>query len=146
MDHPLDQFEVVSMLHLFGTLIISSLTGFHFFIVVFIFCIFDMVVFSFGKSNKLKTLVKFFKKVIQNIFTENLPLYIQPYFAITFYLFANLFLSNYIGLVPYAFTVTSSIVVTGQLSMMHFLGVNIIGIYLWGRYLINLFLPGDTPL
>lgn len=77
---------------------------------------------------------------------ENLYIRKQQYFAVLFYLFLTLLFANLIGLLPYSFTVTSSFVVTLFISLLHFIGVNIIGASQHGWELNNLFLPSGAPL
>lgn len=66
-------------------------------------------------------------QLVQAMVKENLYIRKQQYFAVLFYLFVTLLLANLIGLIPYSFTVTSSFIFTFFISLMHFVGVNVIG-------------------
>ena len=69
----------------------------------------------------------------------------KPYFAFIFsflclYLFCNMF-----GMIPYAFTVTSHIIVTFILASFIFVGVTIIGFMKHGFGYLKLFVPSGVP-
>jgi len=85
-------------------------------------------------------------QLVQSMVKENLYIRKQQYFAVLFYLFVTLLLANLIGLLPYSFTATSSFIVTLFISLLHFIGVNIIGASQHGWELNNLFLPSGAPL
>jgi F-type H+-transporting ATPase subunit a len=67
-------------------------------------------------------------KLVKNILRENLNIKKQQYFAIVFYLFLVILLSNLVGLIPYSFTITSSFIVTFFIALTHFIGINLIGV------------------
>jgi F-type H+-transporting ATPase subunit a len=53
--------------------------------------------------------------------------------------------ANFLGLIPYSYTVTSQIVVTFALAAVVFIGVTIIGIVLHGFHFLRLFVPQGVP-
>ena len=57
-----------------------------------------------------------------------------------------LLFSNAIGLIPYAFTVTSHVIVTFALAIVVFLGVTVIAIIKHGLRFFSFFLPPGVPL
>jgi F-type H+-transporting ATPase subunit a len=57
---------------------------------------------------------------------ENLAISKQQYFSVIFYLFLTLFFANLVGMLPFAFTITSSFVVTFFLALTHFVAINLI--------------------
>jgi ATP synthase subunit 6 len=63
-----------------------------------------------------------------------------------FSIFLFLLFSNILGLIPFAFTTTSHIVVTFGLAFMFFVGINLIGIKHHGLHMLSLFLPAGSPL
>ena len=141
--HPLDQFKISSIFNFFGFKLVSIAI----FLTLTLFVInFLFKISRLKKSTDIDIIISSNKTLVANILKENLPLYVQTYFAIIFFLFLNIFLNNSVGLLPYAFTTTSSVMVTANLSLMHFIGINIIGINIYGWELVNLFLPGDSPL
>lgn len=80
--------------------------------------------------------------VIENIKGENS----QRFFPLIFSIFFFVASMNLIGLIPYSFTVTSHFVVTFIVSLIVFIGLNIICIKTHGLKFFSLFLPSGTPL
>ncbi len=70
----------------------------------------------------------------------------MKFFPFVFSLFMFILIANLIGLIPYAFTITSHIVVTLALSMSVFLTVLIYGFWKNGLHFFNLFVPKGVPL
>ncbi len=70
----------------------------------------------------------------------------MKFFPFVFSLFTFILIANLIGLIPYAFTITSHIVVTLALSMSVFLTVLIYGFWKNGLHFFNLFVPKGVPL
>ncbi|MBL8630113.1 MAG: F0F1 ATP synthase subunit A [Rhodospirillaceae bacterium] len=70
----------------------------------------------------------------------------MAYFPFIFTLFMFILLGNFLGLLPYAFTFTSHIVVNATLAVFIFLAVTVIGFARHGLHYFSLFLPPGTPL
>ena len=70
----------------------------------------------------------------------------RAYFPFVFSLFMFILFANTIGLIPYAFTVTSHIIVTFALAALVFLGVTVIAIAKHRMKFFSYFLPAGTPL
>lgn len=70
----------------------------------------------------------------------------RKYFPFVFTLFMFLLFGNLVGLVPYAFTYTSHIIVTAALAIFVFLAVTVIGFARHGLGYLRLFLPEGTPV
>lgn len=69
----------------------------------------------------------------------------MKYFPYIFTLFLFVLFSNMIGMVPYAFTVTSHIAVTGFLALAVFVTVTTIGFVKHGTHFLGFFWPKDAP-
>ena len=69
----------------------------------------------------------------------------KPYFAFIFSIFMFVLFCNMFGMIPYAFTVTSHIIVTFILASVIFLGVTIIGFMKHGFGYLKLFVPSGVP-
>ena len=69
----------------------------------------------------------------------------MKYFPFVFALFIFIFLSNMLGMIPGAFTVTSHLVVTGALALMVFLTVLVVGFARNGLRFLKLFVPSGVP-
>ena len=68
------------------------------------------------------------------------------YFPFIFALFAFILICNMLGMLPYAFTVTSQIVVTFALALGVFFTVILLGVYRNGFGFLKLFVPSGVPL
>jgi F-type H+-transporting ATPase subunit a len=69
----------------------------------------------------------------------------KKYFPFVFTLFIFILFCNLLGLVPYAFTPTSHIIVTFAMAATVFLGVTIIGIARHGLHFLSFFVPKGVP-
>ncbi len=67
------------------------------------------------------------------------------FFPFVFTLFFFIFAANMIGMVPYFYTTTSQIVVTGVLALIVFLLVTLFGFYKHGLGFLKLFAPAGAP-
>ena len=70
----------------------------------------------------------------------------KPYFAFIFSLFMFVLFCNMFGMIPYAFTVTSHIIVTFMLASFIFIVVTIIGFIKHGGGYLKLFVPSGVPI
>lgn len=68
------------------------------------------------------------------------------YFPLIFSLFLFILFGNLWGMVPYAFTFTSHIIVTFALAMIVFLGVTVVGLIKHKWRFFRLFFPDGVPL
>ncbi len=67
------------------------------------------------------------------------------FFPLVFSLFTFILVANLLGMLPYAFTVTSHLAVTFAMAMMVFLTVTIYGVMRNGSGFLRLFLPSGIP-
>ena len=70
----------------------------------------------------------------------------MKFFPLVFSLFMFICVSNLIGLIPYAFTVSSHIIVTGALALLVFFIVLFYGLYKNGLKFFKLFVPSGVPI
>ncbi len=70
----------------------------------------------------------------------------SKYFAFVFTIFMIVLMGNLLGLLPYSFTYTSHIIVTGALALLVFFTATLIGIFKHGLHFFSLFLPKGLPL
>jgi F-type H+-transporting ATPase subunit a len=68
------------------------------------------------------------------------------FFPLVFSLFMFVLISNVIGLIPFAFTVSSHIIVTASLALLVFFTVIIYGFYKHGLGFLRLFVPRGIPI
>jgi F-type H+-transporting ATPase subunit a len=77
---------------------------------------------------------------------ENLGKESAKYFPFVFTLFMIVLMGNLLGLIPYSFTYTSHIIVTGALALFVFGMATLVGIWRHGLHFFSLFLPKGLPL
>ena len=70
----------------------------------------------------------------------------KPYFPFIFSLFIFVLLCNMIGMLPYAFTVTSHIIVTMIMAIFIFIAVTFIGFVKHGFKYLSIFVPKGVPV
>jgi len=70
----------------------------------------------------------------------------MKFFPFVFSIFMFVLTLNMLGLIPYAFTVTSHIIVTAALAITVFLIVLIYGLWRHGLHFFNLFVPKGVPI
>jgi F-type H+-transporting ATPase subunit a len=68
------------------------------------------------------------------------------FFPFVFSIFMLLTVSNIVGIIPYAFTISSHIIVTAALAVMVFLTVVIYGFYKNGLKFLKIFVPSGVPI
>nr|YP_009317597.1 ATP synthase F0 subunit 6 [Pterocladiella media]AOX49049.1 ATP synthase F0 subunit 6 [Pterocladiella media] len=147
---PLEQFEIVTILPLsIGGINISITNSTLFMFLTFTISIFWLSL-SFYKNSLIPTNWQLLKESIyeitSNMIRENLGSKGEFYFPFIFSLHLFLLFCNFIGMVPYSFTVTSHIIFTFGLALSIFIGINIIGIQTHGINFFSLFLPRGVPL
>jgi F-type H+-transporting ATPase subunit a len=69
----------------------------------------------------------------------------MKFFPLVFSLFTFVLVSNWLGLLPYSFTVTSHVIITAALAVLVFLTVLIYGIVRNGVGFLKLFVPSGIP-
>lgn len=70
----------------------------------------------------------------------------MKFFPFVFSLFMFILVANMVGLIPYAFTVTSHIIITVSLALLVFLTVVIYGFWKNGLRFFKLFVPSGIPI
>jgi F-type H+-transporting ATPase subunit a len=69
----------------------------------------------------------------------------RRYFPVIFTVFMIVLMGNVLGLLPYSFTYTSHIIVTGILALLIFVMVTILGFVNHGTHFLSLFSPPGVP-
>ena len=83
---------------------------------------------------------------IANMLRENVGSEGRGYFPFIFTLFLFILFGNLFGMIPYAYTFTSQIIVTFAMAVTVFVGVTVIGLVRHGLRFFTLFVPSGTPL
>ena len=82
---------------------------------------------------------------VANMIRENIGSKGREYFPLVFTIFMFVLLGNMLGMIPYSFTYTSHIIVTGVMALVIFLMVVVIGIARHGLHFFSLFVPPGVP-
>lgn len=85
-------------------------------------------------------------RFVYSLFVENCSSKLYYFYVLIFLLFLNICLFNYLGMLPYTFTMTSHIIFTLNYSFLFFFSLNILSVFLYGFYFLGLFLPSGSPL
>jgi F-type H+-transporting ATPase subunit a len=110
-----------------------------------------LLIFNFGskKNSLLPTKVQLLAELsysfVSKMISDTAGSKAKPYFAFIFSLFMFVLFCNMFGMIPYAFTVTSHIIVTFILASFIFIGVTIIGFMKHGFGYLKLFVPSGVP-
>ncbi|KAF0117361.1 MAG: atpB [Rhodospirillaceae bacterium] len=83
---------------------------------------------------------------VANMIRDNVGKEGFRYFPFIFTLFMFVLVGNVLGMLPYSFTYTSHIAVTGALALVVFAGVTLIGFARHGLHFLRLFFPHGAPL
>jgi len=109
------------------------------------------VVFVFGMSRKamvpgrLQSAAELGYEFIAGMVRDNVGNAGKKYFPFVLTLFVFILFCNLLGLVPYAFTPTSHIIVTFAMAATVFIGVTIIGFARHGAHFVSFFVPKGVP-
>lgn len=148
MHDPLHQFEIHTFcpMTLFGMDVSFTNASLFMVLTTAVLCVF----FSLGKRQMVPGYVQYLQETslsfVANLIKTSVGRDGMPFAPLIFSLFLFIFGANYIGLLPYTFTVTSHIIVTFTLAMVVFLVTTLVGIYKHGFHFLRLFFPKDLPL
>ena len=95
---------------------------------------------------RLQAMAESLYECIYNMVIDNIGPEGKPYFPLVFSVFLFVLLGNILGMIPYAFTFTSHIIVTFSLASLVFLIVCIVGFLNHGLHFFSLFMPQGAPL
>lgn len=154
---PLEQFSIIPLLHLkLGSLYLSFtnasvfmlLTILLFLLLVHLATKTGGVVVPNAMQYFVELLFEFVLKLVnaqigQRNHADNTGFSLFPCILVTF---TWLLLGNLFGMIPYSFTVTSQLIVTGALSFSLFIGITLVGFNTNGFHFFSLLLPGGVPL
>ena len=94
---------------------------------------------------RLQSLAEMAYEFISGMVHSNAGIEGRPFIPFVFALFMFLLLGNLIGMVPYTFTFTSHLIVTGTLAMVVFVMVTLLGFIKHGLHFFSKFVPKGVP-
>ena len=95
--------------------------------------------------NKIQLIAELIYNFISKMISDTAGSKAKPYFPFIFSLFMFVLFCNMIGMLPYAFTVTSHIIVTLVMALFIFISVTIIGFIKHGFKYLSIFVPKGVP-
>jgi len=146
----MEQFEIKRLLNFHIGSLDASFTNSALWMVVAVAL--ATVVFVFGMSRRamvpgrLQATAELGYEFIAGMVRDNVGNAGRKYFPFIFTLFVFILFCNLLGLVPYAFTPTSHIIVTFAMALVVFLGVTVIGFVRHGAHFLSFFVPKGVPL
>ncbi len=155
MFSPFEQFQLYPYFYIFSKTAIFLLLalGVYLFFFVTIFNIKPSEMnnsWQLGKFLPRRSYLQYLFEFIYDFLYQLVKTYIGEAGFLYFPVIASFFLwilaLNFLGMVPYAFTVTSHIATTGGFALAIFIGIQIIGILVHRFYLFQFFLPAGAPM
>nr|QTK22392.1 ATP synthase F0 subunit a [Pneumocystis sp. 'ludovicianus'] len=149
---PLDQFEIHTIFSIdipflgYREFSITNI-GLYFAIVVLTLLLLNLATTNNNKiiANGWKMSQESIYITILNIVENQIGSKGQKYFPFIYSLFIFILISNFIGMIPYSFAVTSHLIFTVAISMTILIGVTLLGIQLHGLNFFSFFVPSGVP-
>ena len=146
---PIHQFAIqpIVSLHPFG--VDATFTNASLFMVIVVLCVAGLMLFGTRARALVPGRVQSLAEMAYEFVVSTLNMADlhdgMHFFPFVFTLFLFVLLSNLIGLIPYTFTVTSQIVVTGALALLVIGIVVVYGFIHNGTRFLKLFVPSGVP-
>lgn len=96
--------------------------------------------------NRWQNVAEMLYEFVAGMVRDNLGQEGRKYFPFVFSIFMIVLMGNLLGMIPYSFTYTSHIIVTGALALMVFFLATMVGFVRHGFHFFSLFLPKGLPL
>lgn len=145
----LEQFDVLSLGSIPCVGFLSNTAVFTF--IVFLWLAATTSFFTtYEKTNSNLLSRRFFllmpvSNFMSTLFRENIIAQKNVFFYFLSSLFTFLLVSNLVGMIPYAVTITSYMVVTFFFSCTVFIASTVLGLYIHRSHFFSLFIPAGTP-
>jgi F-type H+-transporting ATPase subunit a len=94
---------------------------------------------------RFQSLSEMFYEFIESMVRTNIGAKGTPYIPFVLAVFMTVLFGNLLGMIPYMFTITSHIIVTGTLAILVFLSVTVIAIAKHGTHFFSFFIPEGSP-
>jgi len=147
--NPIAQFEINTLIPINIGGIDASFTNAGAFMVMTVVSLTAFLIIGMrGRAlvpGRWQSMVELSYEFIAGMLRENVGSEGRKFFPFVFSLFMFIFFANLLGLLPYAFTFTSHIVVTFALAMVVFIGVTVVGFACHGLRFFTFFVPSGVP-
>lgn len=153
---PLEQFDIKA-LTVWWSISCSSCPfinvfffKFNYLNIVFILQLNIFIFYFFFSTLKKKTLTYIIKiniiEAISDLVSKNINIKKHIYIPYLLFIFIIVYINNMSGMIPYSYTTTSSLILTFFISLTTYVGINILGSYLYKFKFFSAILPGGTPI
>ena len=146
---PIEQFDISKIVPLhFGGYDISFTNSALFMLLAVGITAFIMIAGSAARAyvpGRLQSLAEMAYEFVANMVRQATGESGMKFFPLVFCLFMFIFVVNFLGLIPYTFTVTTHIIITVTLALMVFFTVIITGFVKNGFGFLRLFVPSGVP-
>lgn len=151
MAGPIEQFEIkplVRLAEIAGHEISFTNASAYMVLTVAVSSAFLMISIRKRRLNpgRLQSTTEMLYEFVAGLLRQNAGEQGMRFFPFVFSLFVFILVANLIGMFPYAFTVTSQIIVTFALAILVFLTVTIYGFRRHGLKFLRLFMPAGVPV
>jgi F-type H+-transporting ATPase subunit a len=147
--HPLEQFHIQRLIPIHIGGIDVSFTNSALLMTVAVVLITALIVLGTRRRalvpGRWQSLAELSYEFVADMVETNVGHGGREFFPFIFTLFMFILFANFLGLIPYSYTVTSQIVVTFALAAFVFIGVTIIGVAKHGFQFLRLFVPQGVP-
>lgn len=149
MANPLHQFEIKTLAPIEIGGLNASLTNAGAFMLLTVAAVTIFITLGMRERSlvpgRWQSLAEMSYEFIAGMIRDNVGTEGRRYFAFIFSLFMFVLFANLLGLIPYAFTFTSHIIVTFAMALFVFLGVTVIGFVRHGLHFLHFFVPKGVP-
>lgn len=149
INSPFEQFKIYYLMSIDvagSTIFFSNFTLYNLMVYIIIVLMFTMFYRTLFHNNFYNNIIKgyysFTYSTLESQVSSRGIIYI-PFFQ---YVFLFVAISNLVGMIPYSFSITSHIAFVFGLSLIIFLGLQVIGLMKFGYEFFGFFLPGGVPI
>ena len=147
--NPIHQFIIEPQIELSAAGFDISFTNSSLWMVISAFTAVSFMMMSTGSRSlipgRLQMISEMMYEFIAGMIRDNIGTHGRQYFPFIFTLFMMVLMGNVLGLIPYSFTFTSHIAVTGALAIMVFVMVTIYGFANHGLKFLSILSPPGVP-
>jgi F-type H+-transporting ATPase subunit a len=147
---PLEQFEIHRWVPMNIGGVDASFTNSSFFMVLVVLLSTAFLLGGMRRGalvpGRWQSMVEVTYEFVASMLSENVGHGSRKFFPFVFSLFVFIIIANLLGMIPFAFTVTSHIIVTFTLALIVILLVTILGFMRNGIGFLRLFVPKDVPI
>jgi len=150
LESPLEQFVIKPIIPLQVAGFDISFSQSALWMAIAVACITLLMTVAMGRRalvpGRWQNIPEMLHEFIFGMVRENLGDHARKYFPFVFSVYMIVLMGNLLGMVPYSFTYTSHIIVTGALALAVFTLATLVGIFRHGLHFFSLFLPKGLPI